>query len=371
MCKKYIYLVFITVFLNGCATPNLKGDLGTLSRKADAVLVGYSVEQMKGILGTPQSYFVSPTNPDISYAHYCLFGMFSVDPNGFFLYKDTVYKRVQTVTVKSRSGGAYITDKDVADWNCYADVRVDWARIPISSVFRADEIARQARAAEVAEQKETRAAEKKEQARLRASQLINKQYFIDGLIIDHFQDTAVNCVSGGFYQIKLKGSIGPDSSFAIEKLLKRSPNCLNENNEIVSRTSVVLNSLGGLLKDGYVMGRAFRTYDVKTVISSDDICASSCAVAYLGGVERVFEGNSRIMFHSPYLPGFNSRGQRTADCDIGTASTQNLLIYYQTMTSVEQGQRLMNRTMSYCSAEDGWVVKGYDAAELFGIATEI
>ena len=66
-----------------------------------------------------------------------------------------------------------------------------------------------------------------------------------------------------------------------------------------------------------------------------------------------------------------SRGQRTADCDIGTASTQNLLIYYQAMTSVEQGQRLMNRTMSYCSAEDGWVVKGYDAAELFGIATEI
>ena len=371
MCKIYISIVFITVFLSGCVAPNLKGDLGALSRKSDAVLVGYSVEQMIDILGTPQAYIFSPTNDDISYAHYCFFGMFAEDPNGFFLYKDTVYKRVQKADEKSRSSGVYKTDNGSVDWNCYADVRVDWARIPISSLFRADEIARQARAAEVAEQKEARAAEKKEQARLRALQLINKQYFIDGLIIDHFQDTAVNCVSGGFYQIKLKGSIGPDSSFAIEKLLKRSPNCLNENNEIVSRTSVVLNSLGGLLKDGYVMGRAFRTYDVKTVISSDDICASSCAVAYLGGVERVFEGNSRIMFHSPYLPGFNSRGQRTADCDIGTASTQNLLIYYQTMTSVEQGQRLMNRTMSYCSAEDGWVVKGYDAAELFGIATEI
>ena len=29
-----------------------------------------------------------------------------------------------------------------------------------------------------------------------------------------------------------------------------------------------------------------------------------------------------------------------------------LLEYYQEMTSPEQGERLMDRTMSYCSAED-------------------
>ena len=48
-----------------------------------------------------------------------------------------------------------------------------------------------------------------------------------------------------------------------------------------------------------------------------------------------------------------------------------LLEYYQEMTSPEQGERLMDRTMSYCSAEDGWVLRGSAAAELFGVATQI
>ena len=40
------------------------------------------------------------------------------------------------------------------------------------------------------------------------------------------------------------------------------------------------------------------------------------------------------------------------------------------MMSDEVGDRLFERTMWYCSAEDGWVVKGGSAAELSGIATE-
>jgi hypothetical protein len=41
------------------------------------------------------------------------------------------------------------------------------------------------------------------------------------------------------------------------------------------------------------------------------------------------------------------------------------------MTGDEEGQRLMDRTLSYCSADDGWVLKGSNAAELFGIATKL
>jgi len=44
-----------------------------------------------------------------------------------------------------------------------------------------------------------------------------------------------------------------------------------------------------------------------------------------------------------------------------------LLEYYQEMTSPEQGERLMDRTMSYCSAEDGWVLRGSAVTELFGV----
>ena len=44
--------------------------------------------------------------------------------------------------------------------------------------------------------------------------------------------------------------------------------------------------------------------------------------------------------------------------------------YYREMTDAETGNRLFERTMWYCSADDGWVVKGASAAELYGIATE-
>ena len=191
------------------------------------------------------------------------------------------------------------------------------------------------------------------------------------MVIIHTQDKGVDCASGGDYRIEVKGSIGPDSSFALEELLERSPNCLQENRETKSRTIVQLESLGGLLKDGYLMGRLFRTHEVETIITNNSACASSCAVAYLGGVERLMESDSIIMFHSPYLPDLNAQGDRIANCDIGSETTARLLEYYQEMTSPEQGERLMNRTMSYCSAEDGWVLRGSAAAELFGVATEI
>ena len=40
------------------------------------------------------------------------------------------------------------------------------------------------------------------------------------------------------------------------------------------------------------------------------------------------------------------------------------------MMSDEVGDRLFERTMWNCGAEDGWVFKGDSAAEIFGIATE-
>jgi len=55
----------------------------------------------------------------------------------------------------------------------------------------------------------------------------------------------------------------------------------------------------------------------------------------------------------------------------GSATINELLEYYQEMTSPEQGERLMDRTMSYCSAEDGWGLRGSAVAELFGVATQI
>ena len=77
-----------------------------------------------------------------------------------------------------------------------------------------------------------------------------------------------------------------------------------------------------------------------------------------------------IMFHAPYFTGENVYGKRDISCEVGEEALANLNAYYQEMTDAETGDRLFERTMWYCSAEDGWVVKGGSAAELFGIATE-
>ena len=63
-------------------------------------------------------------------------------------------------------------------------------------------------------------------------------------------------------------------------------------------------------------------------------------------------------------------GGRARRRDVGEEALAELRAYYQEMTGAETGDRLFERTMWYCSADDGWVVKGASAAELYGIATE-
>jgi hypothetical protein len=134
--------------------------------------------------------------------------------------------------------------------------------------------------------------------------------------------------------------------------------------------TVSLQSGGGLLNDGYAMGRTFREAAVTTVVEDGQGCASSCAVALLGGTKRLVEDDGVVMYHAPYFSGENVYGKRDIDCDVGEEALNELNAYYREMTDTETGDRLFERTMWYCSAEDGWVVRGGSAAELFGIATE-
>jgi hypothetical protein len=355
---RFTFLFLTVLILDGCA---VGGDMALVSQKAEQVQLGFTYEQTVDIMGNPQATYTHPTNKDRIISLNCIMGLLDSDGVGFFFYKDRLYAKAE----RPADWDDWATyglnfDESESYWNCYGNLRVNWARTPtppeIISAIRESQQARQTAA---------------EMERVREAQIISQDYFIDGLVIIRTQDKGADCASGGDYRIEVKGSIGPDSSFALEELLERSPNCLQGNREIKSRTIVQLDSLGGLLKDGYLMGRAFRTHEVKTIITSSSVCASSCAVAYLGGVDRLMENDSIIMFHSPYLPDLNAIGERIADCDIGSETTAQLLEYYQEMTSPEQGERLMNRTMSYCSAEDGWVLRGSAAAELFGVATQI
>lgn len=206
--------------------------------------------------------------------------------------------------------------------------------------------------------------QKKAEERKRAS-LETRVYNIDTLkVVTHVVKDLRNCVRYGHY-IELTGSISPDSSFAVEELLSRIPKCkINENQHMPTR--VFLSSGGGLLSDGYKMGRTFRNYGVTTIIKDESVCASSCALAFLGGLERIIEPKGIIMFHAPYLTLSNGE----IDCNLGTNALHELKNYYAFATNTEKAERLLDRTMWYCSSSDGWVLKGGNAAELFGIATQ-
>lgn len=62
-------------------------------------------------------------------------------------------------------------------------------------------------------------------------------------------------------------------------------------------------------------------------------------------------------------------GKERINCVLPKEELQALNDYYNSMASVEVGDRLYERTMWYCSAENGWTIKGGAAAELYGIAT--
>jgi len=50
--------------------------------------------------------------------------------------------------------------------------------------------------------------------------------------------------------------------------------------------TILFNSPGGDLLEAMVLGRAIRKHLIQTAISGDSSCASTCVIAFLGGIER-------------------------------------------------------------------------------------
>ena len=199
-----------------------------------------------------------------------------------------------------------------------------------------------------------------------------KDYFIDRLHVEVEKLKKDSCAYGGMYKLTLKGTISPDSTFALDKLLEKTPHCKNSQGHLISPTKVVLSSGGGYLQDGYSMGHILRNFGATTAIESENGCASSCAVAFLGGTTRIVDDGAAIMFHAPYHLVKDEYGisKERADCNVGQDQLDSLKSYYIEMIGEESGERIFERTMWYCSSSDGWVVVGDGAAKLFNIATE-
>jgi hypothetical protein len=63
---------------------------------------------------------------------------------------------------------------------------------------------------------------------------------------------------------------------------------------------VVLGSGGGSLQAGIEIGKAIRLKDFATYVPPDVVCASACALAWLGGTSRLMASSAQIGFHAVY-----------------------------------------------------------------------
>lgn len=90
---------------------------------------------------------------------------------------------------------------------------------------------------------------------------------------------------------------------------------------VKKNTAVYLASPGGNLREGLLLGRFFRSHRIKTVVEGGEICASACALAFLGGTDgrgkpwRSNSTTSRLGFHA-----FRSDG-----ISLNTDETQNVV----------------------------------------------
>jgi hypothetical protein len=69
----------------------------------------------------------------------------------------------------------------------------------------------------------------------------------------------------------------------------------------VSVGAVLLESPGGNLFDGLVIGRAIRESGLTTGVAPDTACASACALAWLGGTTRYMDPSALVGFHAAYV----------------------------------------------------------------------
>ncbi len=168
-----------------------------------------------------------------------------------------------------------------------------------------------------------------------------------------------SCPDGYYDDIVLRGEIGPESSYAIEKLLSQVRRCtfVKNGRTLTNRTLVFLESNGGLLSDGFRMGRMFRRHGVVVSVKSGRTCASSCAVAFLGANERHLSGTATLLFHAPYY----ARGL-AIQCAT-KAGAEDMRRYFIEMLDKPVGQRLFDLAMMYCGSNEAWEmnsVKGFE-----------
>ena len=83
----------------------------------------------------------------------------------------------------------------------------------------------------------------------------------------------------------------------------------------ISKAVVVLDSPGGSVLDGIAIGRSIRSKGYHTAVPDQTMCASSCALIWLGGSQRFAEDTSLVGFHAAYV----YRNGKAVEVGVGNA----------------------------------------------------
>jgi ATP-dependent protease ClpP protease subunit len=174
------------------------------------------------------------------------------------------------------------------------------------------------------------------------------------------------CKEGYRYIIELNGEINSDATYAIEQIIDDTPSCTSVSNGELIPTLLYLNSNGGSLNDGVAIGKIFRSKykKIAAIIDDGQVCASACAIAFLGAASKMMGENGTLLFHSPYKADLFG-----IDCASKTDMNE-LRKYMVEMLSFRGGaiigERVFERMMSFCSKSGGWTLNR-DAAKIFKI----
>lgn len=163
--------------------------------------------------------------------------------------------------------------------------------------------------------------------------------------------------------LDFSGPVNQDTTEVIRRLLKKTKRCTDKYSGEETPIFIFMSSGGGLLEDGFSIGKLFKDNNVNTIVPGGETCASSCTTAFLGGNKRFMGYNSTLLFHAPYKTQRNQYGRVGINCQTNNKDLEN---HYMQMIGNEDGDFLYKRTMDFCSASDGWKINE-EAARLFGI----
>ena len=183
---------------------------------------------------------------------------------------------------------------------------------------------------------------------------------INNLVITKLNYSIDGC---NYNYLHFSGPVNQDTTEVIRRLLKTTERCTDKNSGEEAPIFIYMSSGGGLLKDGFSIGKLFKENNTNTIVANDATCASSCATAFLGGNRRFMNRNSKLLFHAPYQKQRNQYGKVRINCQTNNQDLEN---YYIQMIGSEDGDFLYKRTMDFCSASNGWEINE-GAARLFGI----